>query len=47
MQLLYDMVSVDEEGLIAGFYMEILDCAIKNSRNDTKIDPKILENLSL
>ncbi|CAD8143948.1 unnamed protein product [Paramecium octaurelia] len=47
MQLFYDMVSVDEEGLIAGFYMEILDCAGKNCKNDVKIDPKILESLSL
>mgnify|MGYP001808012817 CR=1 FL=1 len=47
MQLLYDMVSVDEEGLIAGFYMEILDCAGKNCKNDVKIDSKILENLSM
>lgn len=37
------MVSVDEEGLIAGFYMEIMDNATKNTRSEQKIDPKILE----
>lgn len=30
MQLIYDLVSVDEEGLVAGFYLEMLDCAARN-----------------
>jgi hypothetical protein len=38
---------VDEEGLISGFYLELLDCAGKNCKSESKIDPKILEGLSM
>lgn len=40
---MYELVSVDEEGLICGFYVEILDCASKNSESDFKVDNKLLE----
>jgi hypothetical protein len=47
MQILYDLVSVDEEGLIAGFFFEILDKVGQKCQEDQgKIDWRAVEVLS-
>ncbi|KAM3140416.1 hypothetical protein pb186bvf_007576 [Paramecium bursaria] len=46
MQLIYDLVSVDDEGLVSGLYKEISDCAARNAQVDTKVDINLIESLN-
>ena len=46
MQLIYDLVSVDDEGLVSGLYKEISDCAARNAEVDTKVDINLIESLN-
>jgi hypothetical protein len=36
-QLIFDLVSVDEEGLIVAFYFEIIDSALSRSLEEQKV----------
>lgn len=36
-QLIFDLVSVDEEGLIVAFYFEIIDSALSRSLDEQKV----------
>lgn len=48
LQIIYEMVSVDDENLITGFYIVMMESAAEVciDLNNSKLDPNIIETIS-